>query len=395
MMAIRRLFAHILLVMTVAGCAAPAGGGDTKDATTIDAVADLKAGVGAQQRGDDGEAIRLLTRAIDAGTLSDYAQSAAYYDRSLSHQKKGQYERAIADSDAAIRIRPDSVEAYLTRGVTHTRTGQFDLAIADFDAAIRLKPDDVSAYNDRGAAYARKGNHDRAIVDYEEAIRRKPDAPEYYYNRGLAYYNLGQIDRAIADDDNAIRLKPDYAIAYVDRGLYYAVKGQHDQAMSDFTVGIKLSPNLSRAYFNRGLTELALGRHGDAAADFVRDLALEPTNTFFVLWLHLARAKAGVEDREEFAGYVAKTDRTKWPDPIVALYLGRITADQLRMATVYTDAAIQRDRDCLASFHSSEYHQLRKEANEAKLALQHAAEICPSIGMVRLLASDELRRLSQ
>jgi lipoprotein NlpI len=53
--------------------------------------------------------------------------------------------------------------------------GQLDRAVADFDQAIELRPDYAEAFNDRGIVHSTKGNHGRAIEDYDEAIKLKPD----------------------------------------------------------------------------------------------------------------------------------------------------------------------------------------------------------------------------
>ena len=66
-----------------------------------------------------------------------------------------------------------------------------DRAIADYNLAIQLKPDFAEAYDKRGNAYADKGENDRAIADYNQAIQLKSDNAFAYNDRGLAYDNRG------------------------------------------------------------------------------------------------------------------------------------------------------------------------------------------------------------
>ena len=56
-------------------------------------------------------------------------------------------------------------------GSAYANKGQYDRAIADFDEAIKLDPEYALSFYNRGCAYAMKGQHDRAIADYDEAIR--------------------------------------------------------------------------------------------------------------------------------------------------------------------------------------------------------------------------------
>ena len=124
--------------------------------------------------------------------------------------------------------------AFTNRGLAHKSKGQWDRAIADYDEAIRLKPDFVFAFHNRGNAYYYKGQLDRAIADFSEAIRLKPGLAEAFGNRGNVYRKKGQFDRAIKDYDRAINLKPDGAQVFADRGLAYERKGEQNHALKDF-----------------------------------------------------------------------------------------------------------------------------------------------------------------
>jgi tetratricopeptide (TPR) repeat protein len=50
----------------------------------------------------------------------------------------------------------------------------YDRAIADYDAALSLDPKFQRAYNNRGAAWRGKGDRARALQDYAEAVRLNP-----------------------------------------------------------------------------------------------------------------------------------------------------------------------------------------------------------------------------
>jgi tetratricopeptide (TPR) repeat protein len=57
----------------------------------------------------------------------------------------------------------------------YDRKGEYDKAIADYTKYIQLRPNDDSAYNNRGVAYKNKGDYDKAIADYEAALRIDPN----------------------------------------------------------------------------------------------------------------------------------------------------------------------------------------------------------------------------
>jgi len=61
-----------------------------------------------------------------------------------------------------------------------------DAAIAEFQAAIRLKPDYVLAHNSLGIALGGQGRLDEAISQFQEALRLKPDYANARINLGKA-----------------------------------------------------------------------------------------------------------------------------------------------------------------------------------------------------------------
>ena len=122
-------------------------------------------------------------------------------------------------------------EFYLRRGEDFSGVHDYDRAIADYNTAIQLKPDYAEAYNDRGFAYYLKGDAERAIADYSRAIALRPNYPKAYNSRGVVYMSHGYGGaKAVADFDRAIALKPDFRYAYINRanarGLAYMARAR-------------------------------------------------------------------------------------------------------------------------------------------------------------------------
>jgi tetratricopeptide (TPR) repeat protein len=194
-----------------------------------------------------------------------YAPAAAA--RGEAFGNKGDFVRAIAAYDQAIRLEPKFALAFAKRGLIYRLKGDPDHAIADGSEAIRLDPGLAFAYNSRGTAYGAKGELDRAVADFDEAIRLDPKLFIAYNNRGFMYRVKGDNDRAIADFGAAIRIEPRFAQAYNNRGVAHGAKGDNDRAIADFSQAIKLDPKSAGAYNNRGLAYRAKGDNGRADAD--------------------------------------------------------------------------------------------------------------------------------
>lgn len=152
--------------------------------------------------------------------------------------------------------------------------GQFNKAIADYDEAIRLDSEHVDAYNNRANVYCELGQYERAIDDFNEAIRLDPEYALVYYNRGNTYRVLGQYERAIDDFNEAIRLDPQYAEAYDNRGVAYLLLGQYERAINDYDEAIRLDPEVANGYVLRAIAYTYIGMDAKAQQDVNRAVEL-------------------------------------------------------------------------------------------------------------------------
>ncbi|MBC6474770.1 MAG: serine protease [Hormoscilla sp. GM102CHS1] len=199
--------------------------------------------------------------------------AVSYYNRGVDYSRQGEYERAIADYNQAIRISPNYAHAYNNRGVIYNNQGEYERAIADYNQAIRINPNYSHAYNNRGLAYNNQGEYERAIADYNQAIRINPNYALAYNNRGVAYNNQGEYERAIASYDRAIQINRNWGSisitnAYNNRGVAYNNQGEYERAIADYNQAIRINPNYALAYNNRGLIYKELGDKRRAISDF-------------------------------------------------------------------------------------------------------------------------------
>jgi len=212
--------------------------------------------------------IRGCTKLLQIRGQTQQNMAFASRNRGVAYYKKGDFDRAIADADRAIAVKPDLAEAYYDRSAAYRAKGDYDRAVADDGIAIRLKPDFAEAYCDRGSAYGAKGDYDRAVADYGIAIRLKPDFAEAYNNRGFAFFLKGDFGRAINNASRALVIRPDYGDAFDTRGEAYRAKGDYDRALADFDSAVRLLPDNAEIRFHRGLANQAKGDTASALADF-------------------------------------------------------------------------------------------------------------------------------
>ena len=178
-----------------------------------------------------------------------------------TNKKKYEFlEEAIKHYTEALKLRPVFI-MYLVRGNACHKRGDFDAAIRDYNAAIALNSEDARVYNDRGNAYYEKGSEtgdffdaffDTAIDDYSKSIELNSKDAGTYKNRGITYVAKNESDAAIKDLNKTIELDPEDADAYKSRGKAYRHKGDFDAAIDDFTQTIELAPEDANAYYSRG-----------------------------------------------------------------------------------------------------------------------------------------------
>ena len=195
----------------------------------------------------------------------------------LGREAEWYYQSAVDDSDVAIALASadeDSSAAYHTRGAARAALGDYDKAITDFDAAIRLNPETAINYQDRGLAKEALGEKGAAKADFEEAARKNGDLAKNYYEDGRGKNSGRAYEAAMVSFDKALRLNPEYASVYSNRALSQNALGRRELrrenpekakyhlcgAIADCTEAIRLNPKYTGAYNNRGLAKYRLGQ---------------------------------------------------------------------------------------------------------------------------------------
>lgn len=135
----------------------------------------FRAAIVAESQGNFAQAIDTFTQLLATAAPTDVAKANLYNFRCVAYDHSGETEKAIADCNEALRLKPDLVFAYNNRAMAYLGAGQFDLAIADLDVDTRMKPDDAVAFENRGFASLRKGDYSHALADLNEAIKLKPN----------------------------------------------------------------------------------------------------------------------------------------------------------------------------------------------------------------------------
>ena len=218
------------------------------------------------------------------------------------------------------------------------------------------------------------------------------DLVRLYYNRGIEYDEKRDYDHAIADYNEVIHLDPIYAKAYCDRGNAWRNKGDLDRAIADYNEAIRLDPKDAGCYKNRGVANLYAGSLSRALADLNQASELKPKDAYTALWLDVVNKRSNLPSH--LPQVIAQLDMTRWPAPVIRLFLGQMTPDVVLAAADDPNAMTKQRRVCEASFFSGELRLMQGTKENAAHLFRLAATDCPKTLIVWSAANAELKALS-
>jgi tetratricopeptide (TPR) repeat protein len=116
--------------------------------------------------------------------------------------------------DDRTTTRTDRKKTLVNRGVIYNRRGDFNEALADFNAAIEIDDDIAEAYLNRGNTWFYASRYDDALADYEKALDLDVAKPwAAWYNIGLVHDAREETEKAQEAYRKSLSLKPDFALA--------------------------------------------------------------------------------------------------------------------------------------------------------------------------------------
>jgi tetratricopeptide (TPR) repeat protein len=154
--------------------------------------------------------------AFAAMTVIGGGQARACYEAAEFNQPVEPSLEACTESITNEAMSVDQrASTFVNRGIVYMHARNLTAAIADYDAAIKLRPDLAEAHVNKGIALLHLGGHDtEAVAQLTAGLKLNPDRPEVaYYTRGIANELLGATREAYEDYKAAVALKPDWTEA--------------------------------------------------------------------------------------------------------------------------------------------------------------------------------------
>lgn len=215
------------------------------------------------------------------------------YQRIAQEQyERKKYDLSIKAYTNAIQCAPTDADTHIKRADAFLSTAQFEQALADQSAAIKLLPENGYYYYLRAKTKRLMKRNWEAMddlllaLDYLHYDENQSDEKvnnelfEVYREMGYIYYDEDQFFHAVKSFSLAIDIFPMHSEIYRHRGDAFAAAKHFDSAIRDFSRAIELDAANPNPYFSRGMAYFAIKDYISAQSDLEKYLSISKNEVF-------------------------------------------------------------------------------------------------------------------
>jgi len=167
-----------------------------------------------------------------------------YQEISFRLYQLARYQDAVATGEESLKFDAGSADSYNLVAASYAALHQWDKAIANAEGALRIRPGFQLAKNNLAWARAEKG-------EAGEVSAASPlHTAQYFLNVSLQYYEAGRYQDCIAAAREALQRDPDMAEAYNNLAAGSASLGMWDEAIRAANEAIRIKPDFQLARNN-------------------------------------------------------------------------------------------------------------------------------------------------
>jgi protein O-GlcNAc transferase len=211
-----------------------------------------------------------------------------HYLRAKVYTEQNEVEKAAAQLQQAISLRPDFAEAWSDLGQARKTLLDYAGALAAFERAVELSPDDAVAQYRLGAEYLHASKIQQAIHHLQEAARLNPENQSALYSLQLALRAGGQLEQASQVKEKLADLlrkrdkaseKALTAVQLNNQGADLEKAGDLGGALEKYRAALDLHPDHVGIRVNVAAALLRLGRRSEGISELREALRRDPGNT--------------------------------------------------------------------------------------------------------------------
>jgi lipoprotein NlpI len=176
------------------------------------------------------------------------------------------------------------------------------------------------------------------------------------------------------------------------RGAKTPSTNELERIIAAYNQAIGFDPQDDDAYFHRGIANYYAGYLPKALADISKANELDPKYPYYALWLDILNQRGNLPS--QLGQSTAQFDMSKWPAPLVRLYLGEATPEAVLAAAEDRDPATKQAQVCEANFYIGKLALRQGAKQEAARRFRLAVDNCPRDFVEEPAAGAELRALT-
>ncbi len=207
-----------------------------------------------------------------------------------AYVEKGDDNRALANYEMALRIRPDDISALRAAVIVYLRHDFNDRAAPLVERLTRLIPNDAQAHADLGAIYAASGKPAEAERQFRTALSLDPKHASAMTGLGSLLLRTDRPDDALPLLKRAAELSPDSWEPHYLLGSAYTRSGEIKQALLDMEAARERAPDEPQGHYGLAMLYGRLERTADRDKALARFSELRSRSDH----VRLARRDAGL-----------------------------------------------------------------------------------------------------
>jgi len=198
--------------------------------------------------------------------------------RGVELGKRGMLDEAMAEFDAAVKLRPDYWRGHLNAAVALLGRGMLDEAMARLDKVLEVDPQRGRAHGSVGGVLEKTGMLDEAMAHFEAALKIDPGEPEAHADMARLLVQKGRLDEALSHLQTAIELDPKNARRRSELATVLFLVRKLDPACRQFQKSLELDPSRheTRVVYAKALA--ARGDFAPAVAQLQKAMVADPNN---------------------------------------------------------------------------------------------------------------------
>lgn len=180
----------------------------------------------------------------------------------------GNYREAAIILQQAINLEPNLYSALSLCAYAMLKLERYAESIAYYKRSLSLQDTEADDWHNLAIAQVQVKSYEAAKSSYDRALAIEPNDPKTLTNKGDALRLAGLFDEAITSYNQAIAFSPEYQAAFYGKSLVYASQGNIEQTLENLREGVSLIASCKSS----SIHNYAISTSQESAFDFIREL---------------------------------------------------------------------------------------------------------------------------